>query len=438
MSTIAPPAATPTAPHALGWLLAAEAVSLVGSRITLVAVPWLVLETTGSAGQTGVVAFAEMLPYVAACALGGPLIDRHGPRPASLACDLVSAGVVGLVPLLYGADLLPLPALAGVMALAGGLRGLGDTAKRTLFPAAVEASDADLTRATGARDGMSRLAEMLGAPLGGLLIAALGAAQVLLIDAASFALTAAIVAVGVRSTARPADRPAPEPYGAALRTGFAQLRRDPLISGVVLVALATNLLDSAYLAVYVPVWAHDVAGSAQALGLVFGAFGVGAVTGNVLFNTFAPYLPRYATFAVCFLLGGTPNMLVMAATDSLAPIMVVGFASGMLSAPVNPILAAVAYERVPPELHARVMGLIRALSWAGIPLGGLLGGLLVARLGLTPALLLTAALYLLASLIPLTRPTWHEMDNPRPPPQKPPTVDHPATHMWSLRATRRR
>lgn len=402
------------APRGLAWLLAAEAVSLAGSRVTLVAVPWLVLETTGSAAQTGVVAFAEMLPYVAACALGGPLIDRHGARLASISCDLVSAGVVALVPLLYGADVLPLPVLAGVMALAGGLRGLGDTAKRTLFPAVVEAARVDLTRATGARDGMTRLAEMLGAPLGGLLIAAIGAANVLLIDAASFALTAAIVSFGVRARARPVDRP--EPYGAALRAGFTHLRRDPLIFGVVVVALATNLLDSAYLAVFVPVWAHDVAGSAQALGLVFGAFGVGAVVGNVVFNALAPRLPRYATFSVCFLLGGAPNMLVMAVTDSLTLVMVAGFGSGLVCAPVNPILAAVAYERVPPELHARVIGLIRALSWAGIPLGGLLGGLLVAQQGLTTALLVTGGLYLLASLTPLLRPAWREMDLPRPAP----------------------
>lgn len=411
--------------RALTWLFVAEAVSLAGSRVTFVAVPWLVLETTGSAAQTGVVAFAEMVPYVAACALGGPLIDRRGPRRTSIACDLASAVAVVVVPLLHVAGLLPLIVLAGAMAVAGGLRGLGDTAKRTLFPRVVEESEVDLTRAAGIRDGSSRLAEMLGAPLGGLLVAGVGAANVLLIDAASFAVTAAVVAVGVRvRTAAAADgRDATavaavatadgrdhEPYGAALRAGFAHLRSDPMILGMVLMVLATNLLDAAYLAVYVPVWAHDVVGSAQALGLVFGAFGVGAVAGNLLFNALAPRLPRYVTFSVCFLLGGAPHMLVMAVTDSLALVVATVFASGLISAPVNPILAAVGYERIPPELHARVIGLIRAVAWAGIPLGGLLGGLLVAGQGLTTALVLTGAVYLAASLVPLVRPTWREMD----------------------------
>ena len=401
--------------RALTWLVVAEAVSLAGSRVTFVAVPWLVLETTGSAAQTGVVAFAEMVPYVAACALGGPLIDRRGPRRTSIVSDLASAVAVLVVPLLHSAGMLPLAVLAAAMAVAGGLRGLGDTAKRTLFPRAVEESQVDLTRATGIRDGSTRLAEMLGAPLGGLLIAGIGAANVLLIDAASFALTAAVVAVGVRlrTVAVTAEGGDQEPYGAALRAGFAHLRRDPMIFGMVLMALATNLLDTAYLAVYVPVWAHDVVGSAQALGLVFGAFGVGAVTGNLLFNAFAPRLPRYATFSVCFVLGGAPQMLVMAVTDSLALVVTTVFVSGLFCAPVNPILAAVAYERIPPGLHARVIGLVRAVSWAGIPLGGLLGGLLVAGLGLTTALGLTGALYLAVSLVPFVRPTWREMDVPR-------------------------
>jgi MFS family permease len=142
-------------------LLGAETVSLAGSRVTFLAVPWLVLETTGSAAQTGLVTFAEMAPYVGACALGGPLVDRRGPRWTSIATDVASAGTIALVPVLFRADLLPFGLLVVVMAAAGGLRGLGDTAKRTLFPSAVEASEVDLTRAASIRDGTSRLAEML-------------------------------------------------------------------------------------------------------------------------------------------------------------------------------------------------------------------------------------------------------------------------------------
>lgn len=396
----------------LTWLLVAQVISLTGSRVSLVAIPWLVLETTGSAARTGLVAFAEMLPYVVASALGGPIIDQRGPRRMSIGADLASVPVVALVPLLHKADLLALPVLLLVIAVAGGLRGFGDIAKRALFPLAVETSEVDLTRATTMHDGIDRLSFLLGGAFGGLLIAWFGAANVLLIDAASFGLAALVVVAGVRLARAPVSDDDREPYGAALRAGFAYVREDRLILGIVLVVLATNLLDQAHLGVLTPVWVHEVLGSPEALGLLFGAFGLGAVLGNLLFTALASKLPRFATFKVCFVLGGAPHMLVMAVTDSVTAVAITLFTSGVVCAAINPILAAVAYERIPRHLQARVLGLLRATSWAGIPIGGLLGGVLVEVIGLTAALLLIGGLYLAVTLVPLVKPTWRALDAP--------------------------
>ncbi|MEV1334009.1 hypothetical protein AB0J20_31055 [Micromonospora costi] len=67
-------------------LLVAEAVSVTGTRMSVVAVPWFVLHTTGDALLTGVTAFVEMAALVATRVLGGPLVDISGrARPASAA-----------------------------------------------------------------------------------------------------------------------------------------------------------------------------------------------------------------------------------------------------------------------------------------------------------------------------------------------------------------
>ena len=58
---------------------AAEAFSLGGTRLSMIAIPWLVLTTTGSPTLTGTVAMAEMLPYVISKFLSGPIVDRIGP-----------------------------------------------------------------------------------------------------------------------------------------------------------------------------------------------------------------------------------------------------------------------------------------------------------------------------------------------------------------------
>ncbi|MGZ6878244.1 MAG: MFS transporter, partial [Nocardioidaceae bacterium] len=77
-----------------GWLTS-EAVSLTGTRVSMIAIPWFVLTTTGSATRTGITAFAEMAPYVVAKAAAGPWVDRIGPRKICVGTDILSVAAVG-------------------------------------------------------------------------------------------------------------------------------------------------------------------------------------------------------------------------------------------------------------------------------------------------------------------------------------------------------
>lgn len=116
----------------LGGVLAAMAVSLTGTRVSAVALAWFVLVTTGSATQTGLVAFCEMTPYVVAKALTGPLVDRIGPRAVSWSTDLASATAAATVPVLHALNLLSFPLLLALVALIGAARGPGDLAKEVM------------------------------------------------------------------------------------------------------------------------------------------------------------------------------------------------------------------------------------------------------------------------------------------------------------------
>ncbi len=80
--------------------MAANAVRQVGNMMTAVAVPWLVLETTGSAAQVGLIGAAIAIGWVAPAILGGPLVDRLGRRRTSVAGDLVSSVTVASIPVL--------------------------------------------------------------------------------------------------------------------------------------------------------------------------------------------------------------------------------------------------------------------------------------------------------------------------------------------------
>ena len=116
-------------------LLVANFVSILGTRMSMLALPWFVLVTTGSATKTGLVAFAEMAPYVLVQGLGGPLVDRYGTRRVAIVTDVIAAVTFGLVPLVYAAGRLSLGVVAILVAVAGAVRGAGDSARHVLPPA---------------------------------------------------------------------------------------------------------------------------------------------------------------------------------------------------------------------------------------------------------------------------------------------------------------
>ncbi|MGE5828051.1 MAG: MFS transporter, partial [Micromonosporaceae bacterium] len=236
-----------------------------------------------------------------------------------------------------------------------------------------------------------------------------------------FAVAAGLIAGGRHATDRPAlestvDDAAGVGYLVQLRDGIAFLRRDRLVLGIMGMLFVTNLVDQAQGTVFVPVWAREDLGSAVGIGLISGAFALGAVVGNLGYLPLAARLPRYAPFAVGFLIGGCPRLLLLGLDAPLWSVLVVSVVGGLALSVVNPILGAVSYERVPAHLHARVLGLSVAVSWAGIPLGSLLGGWLVDGLGLRPALFIGAGVYLAATLMPFLGRHWRDMDRrPGPP-----------------------
>ncbi|MFL6077597.1 MAG: MFS transporter [Mycobacteriales bacterium] len=391
-------------------LLATTAVSGTGSRMTGVALPWFVFATTGSATRMGVVAFAEMTPYVLAKALGGPLIDRLGPRRVSVCADAVAMVAVAAVPFLYSSHHLDFGALLALVAVAGLAMSMENTAKEVLLPAVVGGTPDE--RAAGLAEGANRLSSLIGAPVGaGLIVVLHGASPVLYVDAATFLFAAVVIAALVPA---PAAEHRDEGYLASLRTGFSWLWGNPLIRAIALMILLTNLIDQALATVLLPLWSRERIHSAAGVGLIAGATALAATLGTVGMAAIGPKLPRRRTFAVCFLLGGAPRLAILAGTASLPWAAALVFLTSLGVGGINPLLAAAFFERIPKHLLARVLGTITAIAWAGIPLGGLVGAAAVNGLGLTGALLAGAALYLVATLWPFLGRSWRAFDRAEP------------------------
>ena len=186
-------------------LYVADAISLVGNAVALLAVPWFVLVTTGSAALTGLAVFFNFLPAVLAAFFGGVIVDRLGFRTTSVAADLASAGAVAAIPLIHSTVGIELWQLMGLVFLGALLDAPGATARQALFPDVVELAGVRMERASGIRGSIQQGSLLVGGPLGGLLVASLGATTALWLNAASFVVSAAIVAGAIPRPQREPD-----------------------------------------------------------------------------------------------------------------------------------------------------------------------------------------------------------------------------------------
>ncbi|WP_331720372.1 MFS transporter [Streptomyces sp. NBC_00209] len=414
-------------------VLTAMAMSLTGTRISVVALPWFVLVTTGSAGRTGLVAFCEMAPYVVVKVFTGPLVDRTGPRAVSWTTDLASATAAAAIPVLHVLDVLSFPLLLGLVALIGAARGPGDLAKEVMVPEAAERGRVPLERATGLSGVIERLASTVGMAAGGSLVALLGPLTALAVNAGCFALGSVVIRIALpRDAGRSADD-APDPaeetepgYWQRFGEGFTFLRGEPLLLTAIVMIGVTNLLDAAFTSVLAPVWARDSGNGPTAIGLMGGVMGVGGVAGSLIAAVVAHRLPRRLMVLAGFLLAGAPRFLVLASGAPLWGVLAVFAVSGFGAGFVNPVMGAVLVERVPRRMLGRVNALGDSLAWAGIPLGGLLAGAAVTAAGLVPILVTCGVAYFLTTNLTGLRPEWREMDRTRAPGDYPPTASGPS------------
>jgi MFS family permease len=399
-------------------LLSSYVISLAGTSMSAIAIPWFVLTTTGSAAKTGLVGFATMVPYVAAQVLAGPLVDRAGLRRSFVWGNAVAAAVVGAIPLMYATGSLTLPVLLALVALAGLVRGAADCANSALLPTTAEVGGIPLERAAGIASAGNRTAILLGAPLAGVLVTLAGSPVAVAVDAATFAVAAVIGAIWVRVAEHPLTPASAEPalrrYVRDLAAGLRFIRGDRLLLGIITMVAVTNLLDQGLSEVMLPVWVRQEIGSATALGIIGGIGGLGAVLGNLFGAWLGPRLSRRKLYTVGYLVGGSPRFFILALASTLSPVLAVTLISDVFGGSLNAVIGAASMERIPEDLRARVLGTVRASAWIGIPFGALLGGYVVELFGIRTAVLAFGAAYLLTTLAPMVFPTWRQLRRPDP------------------------
>ncbi|HEX5506323.1 MAG TPA: MFS transporter [Thermomicrobiales bacterium] len=375
-------------------LLGADGISLGGNALAQLAIPWFVLTTTGSAARTGLVAFCGLLPTILAAFFGGAVVDRLGHRRASVAADVASMVAVALIPLAYSRGLLPFWLLLALVFLGALLDAPGATARAALWPDVARLGGVRLERANTLHEFVESGAGSLGPLLAGGLIAWLGATTVLWLDAATFAVSALLVAALVPAPqAAPTAPPAREDERAALAAGLHFLWRDGPIRAIYGASIVFTFLLVSLFAVILPYFFKTAGAGAAGLGLVVAAFSAGQIAGAAVYGAAGHRWPRRGTFLVgVAAIGGA-----LVALAFLPPVSVMVGAllvGGVIAGPNGPLIATILQERTPADLRGRVFGATTAVSFAAAPLGVLLAGALLPTIGVRATLAGSAALFL--------------------------------------------
>ena len=382
-------------------LVAANAISTLGNVVSAVALPWLVLVTTGSAAKTGLTAFVVTVPFAAASLFGGALSDRIGPRRTSAVGDALSAVTVATIPFLHAVDRLEFWHIVALGFLKSVFDAPGTAARRALLPEVAEKAETTLERANSLYVSTEHIGYVTGAPLAGVAIAAVGGANVLWIDAASFAIAALIVIASVDAGRRVALSSAGYLHDLAEGVRFA--RRDAVVGGYFLQATFGNFLAAWLAPVILPVYARVVYDSSARLGIMVGAYGLGGILGTMVFGAIGNRIARRTVYLVPRL---AYPLLVLALVPLppfgivLVPLFALGFAVGLLV----PMHQTVIHERTPEALHGRIFGIFVAMTTISGSIGMLVAGVLIDSIGLRTVLAVLAAgfgAFLLGSLLHL-------------------------------------
>ncbi|MEJ3652495.1 MFS transporter [Actinomycetes bacterium KLBMP 9759] len=378
----------------LAGLLLSTALSITGNAVVAVAVPWVVLARTGSATAAGVAGAAAILPVALAALFGGALIDRLGRRFCAVGADVLSALAVAAMPLLDAAFGLQYWLILVLVALGAVFDGPGAAAREALRPDVAKAGGQTLPRVNAWGEAAESVGNMVGPGLGGVLLVALDGLGALWVTVVMFVLSALITAFTVPAHLSPP--PVREPYLRSVKEGLVFLLGDPGLRAVALTATVIVAFVAPFGSVVLNAHLQEVGQPAQ-YGLILAVFAVGGLLGAIGYG-FVGH--RFAERPV--LVGTVALMAVGLAGFAFLPavpvMLALAFAVGVVSGPLNPVVAVIMQERTPERLRGRVIGSYASVAVAAGPLGLLALGPVVDAGGAAAGFAVIAAGCLLAAV----------------------------------------
>lgn len=388
-------------------LWAALSVSLLGSEISLLALPLYAAVTLQSSPlQMGVLASIGQLPYLLCSLPAGVVADRVRRRPLLVGCDIVSAGALVSVPIATAFDGPGFVHLCSVAFVVGTATVFTEVAHYAYVPVLV--GRRDLTQANSRLQVSYSVAESAGPGIGGLLVQLITAPFAVLVNAVTFVVSGVLLA----SIRDPEPPPDPEPGRASMRRtlldGMKPLLSHPLLRPIIVTGIFVAFFEAGITALYVVYATRELGLNAATIGLVFVIGGLGALPGAVLARRVAERIGVGPAIAAgLFGSAATAGVLPFVSGGPAVVIAFLGVAKALgalLFTVANIHQWTLRQSLTPDRIAGRVTAAQRFLVYGSGSLGALAGGALAEAVGLRAALLALALGALISPLFTVASP----------------------------------
>lgn len=386
---------------ALLWV--GQLVSLAGDWVLLIALPFFVYTLTGSTLATGAMFIAQTLPRLALGSLAGVFVDRWDRRATMLASDLLRAAL--LLPLL----LVRSPDRAWIVYVVAFAEASVSQfflpAEGALLPRLVGEGDALL--AANALNSLSQnLTQLVGPALGGLLYGALGLTSVVAFDAASFLVSALLIALIATPRSATADTGGAQPAaGLAVwrewREGLRLVRQDRILATLFLV-IGTVMIGQGLIMVLLVAWVKGVLGGGSTeFGWLMSAQAVGSLLGGLVLGKVSRLLSPAKLIGLAGLLDGALLLAIFNIPVLALDLVLIGLA-GIPIVGLTVSLQTLLQNTTADAYRGRVFGAFLAVIALAQLLGMALASLLGDRLGAVLLLDLDGVLWIVGGVLALT------------------------------------
>jgi MFS family permease len=426
MTTVAAPAEARDSimrNHDFVKVWAGESVSLIGTQITIFALPLVAILTLhATVFQVGLLNMSRNIPIVVCSLLAGVWLDRRRRRPILIACSLGNAVLIGLVPLSSAAGFLSMGLLYAVTLLVGVLSVMFDVGVLTYMPHLVGRKH--LAASNSRIQASTSFAMVAGPGIAGALVGVLTAPVTLTADAISYLCSAAGL-MTIRKREPEPDRPeVRQTIRQSIAEGLRSVYGSPILRSLLGMSGTFNLVQAGFITILVVYAVRDLGLSSFQLGIVIGATAVGGTIGAALANRTTTIFGVGPT--MLFFLGGATlfPLLFLIPKDngfwSVSLMSAIQFVYGFGVLTYNAITVTVRQVVTPDRLLGRMNASYRLVLLGTQPLGAFLAGVIGESFGLHTALLIAVVAFPFPILWTLFSPVIKMKEMPEGPDEESP------------------